>query len=165
MSEQVPTVVYTSTHAVSGTMSLAERMQDSLSSSLSEFVELSDASIYRIAQPSHPPVSSPMVATPKSAIELIALDVDETARMPSSLAKRQPKPGQPVLVILAGIEIRGMGYVGPIGQSPSEVLNSQRDLFFAVTDAQLSFTQSDELNVTTKVALVARSKVKNLAVG
>lgn len=164
MSHIVPTVVYTSTHAVTGSMQLTERMQDSLSSEMTEYVELTDASIYRIAQPEYPSFPTPKIATPKRSIELIALDVDETLKMPSSLARRQPKVGQPMLVITSGIEIQGSGYLGLPGQSPAQVLNADSNAFFAITDATLRFTQSESLTVTTKVALVARDKVTNLAI-
>lgn len=165
MAHHVPTVVYTSTHAVAGSMLLTERMQDSLSSELTEFVELTEAAIYRIAQPEYPSFPTPKVATPKASIELIALDVDETLKMPSSLAKRQPKVGQEMLVITSGIEIQGTGYLGSPGQSPAQILGAKGGtfFFFAVTDATLKFTHAESLTVNAKVVLVARSKVTNLA--
>lgn len=163
MAQPVPTVVYTTTHAVAGTMLLTERMQDSLSSSMTEYVELTDASIYRIAQPDHPSFPTPKIATTKNAIELLALEVDETATMARSLAKKQPRVGQNMLVITTGIEIQGLGYLGSPGQSPAQILGGDNGAFFAVTDATLAFTDSQRLKVTTKVALIARSKVTNLA--
>lgn len=163
MSENVPTVVYTSTHAVAGLLLLEERMQDKLSSSMTTFVELTDASLHRIAQPNAEPVSAPQVATPKHSIELIALDVDERARMPASLAKRQPKTGRPGLVITSGIEVRGTVFLGTGRESPAQALAGHESTFFAITDADLRFPMSAELNVQTKVALIATAQVSNLA--
>ena len=163
VAEIVPTVVYTSTHAVAGTLLLDSRMQDKLASPLTEFIELSDASIHRIAQPSAEPLKAPHVATPKDSIELIALDVDERSKMPGSMAKRQPKVGRPGLVITEGIEIRGTVFLGVNNESPAIALAKETSTFFAVTDAELRFTSSADLNVRTKVALVSMDKVTNLA--
>jgi len=163
MAEIVPTVVYTATHAVAGSLALDSRMQDKLVNSLTEYIELTDASIHRIAQPGADPTTAPQVATPKGSVELIALDYDERAKMPGSMAKRQPAQGRPGLVITEGIEVRGTVFLGASHQSPAQALAGETSAFFAVTDADLRFTSSPDLNVHTKVALVNIEKVTNLA--
>lgn len=145
-----------------GSLVLAERLQDKLSSDLTRYVELTEAAVFRISQADAPAHRAPKVATPKESIELLTLDVDERVSIPGSLAKRQPKTGTPGLVIVSGIEVNGTCFIGMPGQSPAQALAHSDSQFFAVTDAELSFTSSD-LQITTKVALIARSKVTNLA--
>lgn len=158
---QVTTTFYTQSHRIVGDLLVSERLSEKLNNPLTDFIELRDARTSSLGNAlGAAAVSWPVATIPKSAILLATLDMEEHESRRTRIDKVQSKQGSRVGAIVGTIEVYGTGHLRFSG-SAAQVMTSQLQPFFPVTNAVLQMSQREKDNrIGTGLALVNRDKVQ-----
>lgn len=158
---QVNTAFYTEAHRIEGELLVTERLSDKLNDPLTDFIELRKARIVSLTQNSDGAgVVWPVATIPKSTILLATLDVQKHESRQTRVDKVQSKKGSQVGAIVGSIEVYGTGHLQFSG-APTQVLTSQLQSFFPVTNATILLSQREGDNrISTGLALVSRTMVR-----
>jgi hypothetical protein len=158
---QVMTAFYTEAHRIEGELVLSERLSEKLNDPLTDYIELRHARITSLLHDSGSPAMKWPVATiPKRTILVATLDAEEHESRQTRIDKVQSKQGSEVGAVVGSIEVYGTGHLQFSG-APTQVLTTQLQPYFPVTDATILLSQRQGDNrIATGLALVNRSMVR-----
>jgi len=157
---QVTTTFYTQAHRIDGELIVNERLAEKLNNPLTDFIELRKVTISSLLRSTEAPaITWPVASIPKHSILLATLDMREHESRQTRIDKVQTKKGSQVGAIVGSIEVYGTGHLQFTG-APTQILSTQLQPFFPVTNATLLLSQSDHGNrVGTGLALINREQV------
>jgi hypothetical protein len=164
MTNQVGVLFIAGDHAVAGAMEHnSSRVLDMLNSAGTEFLRIKEASVFR-GLSGEPIDRFPEVTLPKSAVDCVILTEDRHEAPLLRNYSLVEKRSHPVLVVVAGYELRGEVMFGRAAD-PLSLLNSGASTFFPIVSASVSSPAGNAPAVSAKVAIVNKAKVLLLQIG
>jgi hypothetical protein len=134
------TILFTSGRSVTGGFEHGElRLSDALNGSLASVLRIADATLGRFGNPAaNEPVAVALV--PKSQAALIIPKEEASRANDTRMFSYVPKQTSELLVLLAGLRIRGSAHAANLDEvALQRQLSESVDRFIVLTDARLAF--------------------------